>query len=349
MDTTAPPRRQRAVPIVTALAFTLVYLALRLYWALGGRLAYTACVPSEAEPAGRLADGCGAADLATLPFTAGWGAVLLAALAVGAAGMACLRLKAAEPALWLTSAALLVASFPGHLLFQIPAGLIGRPTDWRDIAHRTILLAGALVTAWAAVGFAKARRCPHPHVREPRRPARWARWSSYAACAVPILGFSVPHMLWMLGVPFGASQATLDEIRTDLDPATAIALCAAPALGGLVSLGLGMRWGQVLFGRTIPRALALAPAAIVSAALVAYGFIGIYLMGRDLSTGAAKWADMARDWSLFGTEFVFLGWGIALSAATWGYVLATRPRCATCEGADGQAPPAPPTTTTSPA
>ncbi|HEY1177738.1 MAG TPA: hypothetical protein VGF17_16405, partial [Phytomonospora sp.] len=253
--------------------------------------------------------------------------------------------KATEAGLWAATAAFVVLSFPGHLLFQVPAGLAGRPTDWRDIAHRAAQLGIALLLARAAIMSAKARRCGHDRRRGAAPVARWARWSAYAACALPVLGFSVPHLLWVLGVPFGTTEATLAQIRADLDPATAIALCAVPALGGLATLGLGRRWGRVLFGRTIPPTLALAPAAVVSAALVAYGAIGIAMMLRDFSA-----ADLTREWAVYGTELVFLGWGLALSAATWGYALATRKRCRACERADDAMPPAlPSTSTTSPA
>ncbi|GIG70849.1 hypothetical protein [Phytomonospora endophytica] len=336
---TAFPRR---AAIVAAVA-TTVYLALRVYWAAGGVLGLTVCAPGESDRAA-LASGCDA-DTAVLGFWPGWGAVGLAALAVGVVAAAPRRGTVTEAGLWGATAAFVVVSFPGHLLFQIPAGLAGRATDWRDVVHRLAQLGLALLLARVAVASAKSRRCGHDRRQGTSPVARWARRSAYAACALPVLGFSVPHLLWVLGIPFGASEQTLTEIRTDLDPATAIALCAVPALGGFVSLGLGMRWGRVLFGRRIPRMLALVPGAVVSAALTAYGVIGIALMTRDLSAGTATWTDLAREWSIFGTELVFLAWGLALSAATWGYHLAARDRCGTCERADDGVPPPAPSVT----
>lgn len=323
---------------LAGLAATAAYFAVRVYWAVGGRVAYTACRPGESDPAA-LADGCSTAEAGPLGFWSGWGAVVLAVLAVGIAVAALFRPRATvDIGLWAAAGAFVVFSFPGHLIFQIPAGLFGRATDWRDVAHRLVQFAIALLLARVAIESAKARRCGHPREAGTALVARWVRWSAYAGCALPVLGFSVPHLFWVLGVPFGATEATLAEARADLDPATAIALCAVPALGGLVTLGLGMGWGRVLFGRRVPRMLALAPAAVVSAALVAYGVIGIFMMARDLSNGTADWDHMMREWAVFGTEFVFLGWGVALSAATWGYHLATRNRCGTCERAGDESP-----------
>jgi len=324
---------------LVAVAATAAYLALRFYWASGWRLGHTACRPGESDPAA-LANGCGAADVGPLGFWPGWGAVMLAALAVGVATIALIRpRRTVDIGLWAATGALVVLSFPGHLVFQIPAGLAGRPTDWRDVAHRLVQLAVALLLAWVAVGLAKSRRCGHPRTSGREPVARWVRWSAYAGCAVPILGFSLPHLLWFVGIEFGASAATIAEVRAAVDVPTAVALCGVPAMGGLLTLGLGMRWGRI-----VPRVFALAPAAVVSAALVAYGVIGVALMVRDFT-----FAELAEQWALYGTELVFLAWGLALSTATWGYHLATRKRCGTCERAGDEPSPALSATTTSPA
>jgi hypothetical protein len=124
------------------------------------------------------------------------------------------------------------------------------------------------VAAGYAVGFGAVRLyraagggwgCPEPRPAT-RRPRGWA----WATCLVPVLGFTVPHGLWMLGIGMPAEQ--LAEIRSDLDGSATIVLpLAVPAIGGLVSLGLACPWGQVLpawaplvGGRRVPRSLALA-------------------------------------------------------------------------------------------
>lgn len=111
----------------------------------------------------------------------------------------------------------------------------------------------------------------------------------------------------------------------------------APSLGGLVTLGLAHRWGQVfprwvpaLGGRRVPRPLALVPGGIVATALTSYGLIGVTEMTRDMSRGATSWLSLGDNWAVVGTEVLFLVWGVTLGAATIGYHLVTRSRCAAC-------------------
>ena len=331
----APPR---GILSTAALASAGAYAVLRLYWALGGRFAYTACDRTHLPGRAEIATGCGADTLGALPFWSGWGAVALSLLltAVAAAGVRW-NGKATTTAIWAGAAVLVVLSFPGHLIFEVPAGILGRVTDWRDLAHRFVQLGIGIAVALAAYATGRARRCGHPRESGHRPVARWARGWTYAACALPILGFTVPHLLWVLGVPFGITAQQIADVRADLDAGTILALCALPAAGGLATLGLGMRWGQVfpawlplLGGRRVPRLLALVAGAVIAAALVTYGVIGVVLMARGLADGEWGWSELAAGWAVFGTEFVFLAWGAALAVAVCGYGVATRPRCAEC-------------------
>src|SRR4051794_29476401 len=68
----ARPGRRPDRWVRAALIFTLAYGLLRLYWAGGGRWAYTAC--SRSAEVRDLASGCGAARLPALPFWQGPGA-----------------------------------------------------------------------------------------------------------------------------------------------------------------------------------------------------------------------------------------------------------------------------------
>jgi hypothetical protein len=193
--------------------------------------------------------------------------------------------------LWVGCVALLVLAFPAHLLFELPAALGGRPTDWRDIGHRVVLLAGGLLFGLAA---------PRPRLRLSRR---WAQ----VAAVVPVLGFSTPHALWFLGVPLGIPAATLAAARDDLDVVTAVALVLAPAVGGALTLALLRPWGRRWF--------VVVPAGVVAVALTAYGLLGIGMMSTDLLTGATTAGELAGSWAVVLTELVFLVWGVSLGGA----------------------------------
>ncbi|MEU8216652.1 hypothetical protein AB0C47_12870 [Micromonospora taraxaci] len=314
--------------LVGCAVFVVGEIALRLYWIAGGRWAYTACDRTAlVDPAG----GCGADRVHTLPFWAGWGAVgvgVALAIIVGCAVRFPGRTVAA--ASWAASALLLVVAFPLHLLFEVPAALTGRPSDWRDLGARLALVAGGVLFA----GLANAsgpRRGPAPASYQPV--PRWTRLWAYAAVALPVVGWAVPHGLWVLGVPFGISEQKLDEIQLALSTETGLAITLVPPLAGLLVLGLVQRWGQQfprwvpgLGGRRVPRLLAVIPAGVVALALVTYGVLSVAVFVDQLRTGDLPWPEVWEGWATSATLLVFLGWGASLGVTTTGYALATRPR-----------------------
>jgi hypothetical protein len=291
-------------------------------------------LPDAAE----ISTGCDAERLATLPFWAGWGAVALSGVLAAVAALVRLRpRRAATVGAWGACGGLVALSFPVHLLFEIPTALSGRPTDWRDLVNRLLLLGGGLLFG-AAAASAGPRRCGHPRAGGPQPVPTWVRGWAYAGVAVPALGWTVPHGLWVLGVPFGISTDEILRALRDIGPAFAVAITIVPALGSLLTLGLAQRWGQVfprwipyLGGGPVPRLLALVPAGVVAVALTSYGLIGIKLMTEDLVTGKVTWSQLGSGWAVVGTELVFLAWGVTLGVATLGYHLVTRPRCDGCE------------------
>ncbi|QUH00225.1 hypothetical protein HUO13_04840 [Saccharopolyspora erythraea] len=140
--------------------------------------------------------------------------------------------------------------------------------------------------------------------------ALWARWA--VACAV---GYGLLRLYWAAGGRLGYTACD----RTEVSSAAEI------ASGQVVP-----RWVPVLRGRQVPRLLAVIPAGVASVALVSYGLLGVALIARALLTGTT-WAELGQVWAYAATEAVFLLWGVALAAATFGYHLATRSPCGTCE------------------
>ncbi|MGI5520041.1 hypothetical protein ACQEUX_03715 [Micromonospora sp. CA-259024] len=313
---------------VACILFVVGEVALRAYWIAGGRWAYTACDRTDlVDPA----DGCGADQVEALPFWSGWAAVgvgvalaMLVVCAVRFPG------RSAAAGSWVAAALLLLVAFPLHLLFEVPAALAGRPSDWRDLGARLALVAGAVLFT----GLANAcgpRRGPVAAGYQPV--PRWTRHWAYVSVALPVIGWALPHGLWVLGVPVGISPRQLDDIHQGLSTPTGVAITLVPPLAGLLVLGLVQRWGQQfprwvpgLHGRPVPRLLAVIPAGVVALALLTYGALSVTVFVRQLLTGDLQWSDVWEEWAVAATLLVFLGWGVSLGVTTTGYALATRPR-----------------------
>ncbi|MEU4474988.1 hypothetical protein [Micromonospora sp. NPDC023888] len=322
-----PPAVDRVRPWALAGGLFLVGEgALRLFWIAGGRWAYTACDRTDlVDPAG----GCGADRVETLPFWAGWGA-LAVGLVLAVVVVCAVRFpgRAATTGTWLAAALLLVTAFPLHLLFEVPAALAGRPSDWRDLGARLALLAGGILFT----GLANASDPRRGPVAPGYRPVpRWTRRWAYVAVALPVVGWALPHGLWVLGVPFGISEQELNDIANNLSTPTGVAITVVPPLAGLLVLGLVQRWGQQfprwvpgLGGRPVPRLLAVVPAGAVALTLVTYGVLSSAVFVGRLLSGELPWSDVWDGWAVTATLLVFLGWGVAMGVTTVGYALSTR-------------------------
>lgn len=325
---TGVTRNRRAVWwAVACLVFVAGEAALRLYWIVGGRWGYTACDRTDlGDPAG----GCGADQVDVLPFWSGWGALGVAVL-LGMVAVCALRFPGRWTAAggWAAAGLLLLVAFPLHLLFELPAALAGRPSDWRDLGARLALVAGGVLFC----GLANGSGPPRGPVTAGYRPVpRWTRRWAYVAVALPVVGWAVPHGLWVLGIPFGISDHEMDGIHRGLSTPTGVAITVVPPLAGLLVLGLVQRWGQRfpgwvpgLRGRPVPRLLAVVPAGLVASALVTYGALSFTLFVGELLDGDLRWSEVREGWATTATLAVFLGWGVALAVTTSGYLLATRP------------------------
>ncbi|MFC3499759.1 hypothetical protein ACFOOK_01920 [Micromonospora krabiensis] len=308
--------------------FVVAEVTVRAYWIAGGRWGYTACDRTDlVDPTG----GCGANRVETLPFWAGWGAVgvaaALAVLVLYTVRFPCRHVVAGS---WVAAVLLLVLAFPLHLLFEIPAALAGRPSDWRDLGTRLALAAGGLLFAGLANACAPQRVV---RAADYRTVPRWTRRWAYTAVALPVVGWAVPHGLWALGVAFGIPQRQLDDIHRNLSTWTGAAVTLVPPLAGLLVLGLAQRWGQQiprwvpgLRGRPVPRLLAVVPAGVVALTLATYGVLSIAVLVRQVLTGDTHWSEVREGWAVTATLLVFVGWGVALGVTTAGYAITTRPR-----------------------
>ncbi|TDD15048.1 hypothetical protein [Nonomuraea diastatica] len=234
--------------------------------------------------------------------------------------------------------ALLTAGFAGAtaLALVAPENIVMRlvfgKLDDPALVRQLLLTALGVLLALATVRYGtRPRARALSRERGAVRPGRWARAATWAAAGVPVLGFSVPHLLWGLGVPFGVagpSTAGLAELHGS--PVYWGLLVAGPVAGGLLTLGLISRWGQIVprwvpwaGGRRVPTSLAVVPAVTVGLLVGQYGAMMTSCLAFGITRtcapgGGAEVLD--GSWAFAGTYPVFLAWGVCLLGAAVGYI-----------------------------
>jgi hypothetical protein len=344
-----------------AVAWSLVYAALGLYWAVSGRgFPYaTELVSGPLAPvAGQFGPGVS------------WMVVIIAGIPAALMGVAMLLGVQVLRPLLITAGALL----SGFLLLlmtdinllillgYIPISVIklfsgderGQAIllGWAQwtVVHQLLCLIGGFL--WLAATVSYARRSGDACLEcgrvdgpvgwtSPANAARWGRIAVYVAMLVPTI-YAVTRYAWVLGIPLGIS---MEHLRAGQESGTWVSglfLANFGLVGAAIMLGLVQRWGEVfprwmvgLAGRRVPIALAVVPASIVSVLLIVGG-ISIW-SGYDQMVDAALAS--GQDFRIVvGPTLLFPLWGAALAAATLGYYFRRRGPCSVCgRGAPGQA------------
>jgi len=359
---------QRWAPYA-AIAWSLVYAALGVYWALSGRgFPYPPDTVSDvmAPLLGRF--GLGVA----------WIVVLMAgipAAAVGAAMLRGVRSTALRPLL-ITAGALLAAILLllmtalnllvklGYLPYAVLGLFTGAAfgqtyleslTEWATI-HQVLCLIGGFLWLAATVCYGRRSRdaCLYCGRRDgpegwqsPNQAARWGPLAVYVAMLAPVF-YALTRYAWALGLALGMSA---EELRRGQERGTWIAglfLATFGLVGAVLMLGLVQRWGEVfprwmigLAGRRIPIALALVPASLVSVLLIVGGIAiwsGLDQMVAALVAGGAEDRGIIGELIFqVGPTLLFPLWGVALAVATLGYYYRRRGPCSVCgRGASGE-------------
>jgi hypothetical protein len=351
---------QRWAPYA-AVAWSLVYAALGVYWAVSGRgFPYAPeLVPGLAGPvAGRFGPGVA------------WIVVISAGLPAAALGVAMLRgvrSRALRP-LFITAGALLA----GVLLLlmtglnllvkfgYIPAVILGLVTaekgqayleawtQWATI-HQLLCLIGGFLWLAATVSYARrsgdaclycGRRDGPEGWTSPNKAARWGRIAVYVSMVAPVF-YALTRYAWALGFPLGMSEEYLRSGQESGTWISGLFLANFGLVGAALMLGLVQRWGEVfprwmigLAGRRVPIALAVVPASIVSVLLVVGG-ITIWSAYAQMADAAAATGE--NIWIVVGPTFLFPVWAVSLAVATLGYYYRRRGPCSVCgRGAYGE-------------
>ena len=336
-----------------AVAWSLVYAALGIYWLVSGRgfPFAPATVSGSMGPA-----------VSRLGLVTAWISVFIAGLPAAAAGALMLRgdrrlrpflmaagtLLAALLLLLMTDLNLLVAV--GYLPYAVVALFSGAEfgadflkglVKW-TILHQWLCLVGGFLWLAATVSYARrsggaclacGRRDGPEGWTSPASAARWGRLAVAVALVAPAF-YALTRYAWALGIPLGMS---LEDLRLGQERGTWIAglsLATFGLVGAGLMLGLVQRWGEVfprwmvgLAGRRVPIALAVVPASIVSVLLVVGG-LSIWSSYAQLAEASA--ASGQALWSFIGPTLLFPVWGISLAVATLGYYLRRRGPCAVC-------------------
>ncbi|GAA0925497.1 hypothetical protein [Nonomuraea longicatena] len=174
------------------------------------------------------------------------------------------------------------------------------------VLNQLVCVVGGLLLATAAIGRGRGDWFT------PER-GRVAVWVAFF---VPLF-YCLTRWAWALGIPFGVSEEFLADGEQGLWLAGAY-LATFGALGGILTLGLTQRWGEVfprwipgLRGRRVPPLLAVIPAGFVSIIITVAGitYIRLTVVGKFEMT----------EWGAWLPELFWPIWGAALATATVAY------------------------------
>ncbi|GAA3444774.1 hypothetical protein Pve01_57340 [Planomonospora venezuelensis] len=328
--------------------WSLLYGGLGLWWALGGR----GFPFGEGDvPDARYESLLGHATAAgTAPVVAALGAVG----SVLALVMARVRLRGplrvVVSALSWAAAFVLVVLVPDQrvlmALAYAPIALVGLPWGWPPVDYfeaalpwpvlnLLICLVGGVLWAAAALAFQRRTggRCEGcgrsrggaPSWTSPASAARWGRRAAYVAFVIPLF-YAVVRWAWVLEIPLLFSVEELRWLHESGMVWAGAGLATLAVLGGVLTLGLAQRWGEVwprwvigLAGRPVPLVFPVAFASVVTVALASAGATAVRV---------TDWTDPA-DW-LASPMAYWPVWAVALGVATAGYRLRRRGRCGRC-------------------
>jgi hypothetical protein len=366
---------QRWTPYA-AVAWSLLYAALGLYWAVGGSgFPYTP--ESVSDAMGPLLGRFGPGVAWIIVVLAGFPAAALGAAMPRVAIPRVVRGRALRP-LFITAGALLAGMLlllmtslsllvlVGYIPYIVRGLLIGNEiaqrflkawTQW-TIIHQVLCLIGGFL--WLAATVCYARRSVGACLYCGRRDgaegwqgtyqaARWGRIAVYVAMVAPVF-YAFTRYAWALGFPLGMTEEYLRQGQEKGIWISGLFLATFGLVGAALMLGLVQRWGEVfprwmigLAGKKVPIPLAVVPAALASV-LLGVGGIGIWsglaLMTANLAASGAQGPGIF--WGVFfqlGPTLLFPLWGLALAVAALGYYFRRRGPCGVCgRGANSSVP-----------
>lgn len=358
---------QRWAPYA-AVAWSLIYAVLGVYWAVSGRgFPYTP--ESVSGGIGPLIGRFGPGVACIVVMMAGFPAA-----ALGAAMLRGVRNRVLRPIL-ITGGALLAGvllvlmtdlnllTLLGYIPFTIFRFFTGADISFyleelaqSKVVHQLLCLIGGFLWLAATVCYVRrsgdaclycGRRDSPEGWTSPNEAARWGRMAVYVAMAVPVF-YALTRYAWALGFPLGMSEEYLRLGQERGIWTSGLFLATFGVVGAVLMLGLVQRWGEVfprwmigLAGRRVPIALAVIPASLVSVLLFVGGIViwsGLGSMVAALAAGGAEDSELSGAIIFqLGPTLLFPVWGVALAVATLGYYYRRRGPCTVCgRGTSGE-------------
>ncbi|MEU4534701.1 hypothetical protein AB0G15_07530 [Streptosporangium sp. NPDC023825] len=346
-DRKATPRWARWAAYAAS-AWSLVYGGLGLHWARGGAGFPFGEGDIPDARAESLLGGATASGTAPVIAAAGFAGAALALV------MARVRLRGparvAVLAMAWSLAVTLVALVPdARIMIAVgyaPIVLAGLPFGWPDVDYvevalpwpvLNLIICLAVGLLWAGAALAFQRRtgdscggCGRSARGSagwttPVSAAGWGRWAAYTAFAVPLF-YAVVRWAWVLNIPLLFPEEGLRRLHESGLVWAGAGLATFAAAGGVLTLGLVHRWGEIwprwvigLAGRRVPPALPVALASVVTAVLLSAG--AQVVRGTDWTDPVAWLSSPMAYWPI---------WAVALGLATLAYHLRRRGRCRYC-------------------
>ena len=209
--------------------------------------------------------------------------------------------------------------------------------DWR-VVNQVFCIVGGFIWGASALAYFRLTRdacgnCGRKGVSEgssAKSAAQWGKWFTYLA-VIMAMPYGIIRWAWALSIPLGTNNSTIVG-NADIVITEAIlgGLCIG---GGILTLGLIQRWGEIfprwclfLAGKQIPIWIVVVPATLISAIITLTGLKLspqiIYMMVNGTIT--------IENWGKFVPFLSWLPWGISLGIATLAYYLRRRGRCKHC-------------------
>ncbi|WP_020667886.1 hypothetical protein [Amycolatopsis nigrescens] len=230
-----------------------------------------------------------------------------------------------------------------------PLVLVGIPFGWPPISYAEavqkllpwptvnvlICLVGGLFWVGATIAYQRRGRqacgnCGRTGLAPanwttPAAAARWGRWAAYTAAFVPLI-YAVIRWAWAFHIPLAISPEFFRELHQNGLIWAGAYLATFAAAGGLLTVGLVRRWGEIwprwvlgLAGNRVPPAFPITAATLVTIALASASSVVIRL--SDWTDPAALLRNPMTFWPL---------WAVGLGAATLAYYFRTRGACLIC-------------------
>ena len=322
-----------------AMLWSALYGALHLYWLLGG-----AGYPFKN-------DGIGAAMVTFLPAKVG--CIVFVTLCLIGIGVGLVMQKSKYEAFSRWFAIAYSWGFSVTLLLFIPdtkliaamayAFLFKFAFSWQ-ILNQIICIIGALLWMMTAVVYQRKTRyaceyCGRNKEEEPFFLVRWGRLLTVIAALAPV-PYAIIRFAWALDIPIGIDPQFLRDFSS-ANPMAHItewvfgSLCIG---GGLLTLGLIQKWGEVfpkwfpfIGGKRVPVMLAVIPASIVAIAVTAAGLVFTFsFFAETFHLMPVDNLLISQDWGIVGPMIFWGPWGVALGLAAISYYYRRRGRCSSC-------------------